>query len=236
MLPKLQAFLLKYLTVLIGIAVLALLAWGGWRWWQSKLSKAHIKKADQAEVVQQAAGAVAAGHEQTAGKLEPINSDNAAKVARSDAQVARDRAKLDQVTHPAGNPANPFNEPLPRPADPISDAKDALIISLTQEVADLKQQAGGLIATDTERKLALLSRQEQVQALQTEVKELRIALALRPKTLHWGVGGIKGSGNTYGATVEYDWGVVRIGTDIVHRQVASGQSSNEALVRVIIKL
>jgi hypothetical protein len=111
-----------------------------------------------------------------------------------------------------------------------------LIFSLTQEVTDLKEQVGGLIATDTERKLALTSRQEQVSALQTEVKELRVALALRPKTPHWGVGGIKGSGSTYGATVEYDWGVVRVGTDIIHRQVANGQSSNEALVRVIIKL
>ena len=211
------------------LVVLALAGFGGWRAYRAHAAALHLQKADALDTSQATHETKAETHEQEATNLTPaLQSDDEA--------VARARAALAKLQHPAPV-AHPTNatpdavahpDPAPVVLAPLDAAKDDLIQALTQSVADLKASNSALTQADLER-------QAQVKDLKSEVVQLRASIAARPPELHWAASAIYGTNQTVGAGVEYDRGILRAGMDIVRRQVAGGQTTLEAIGRVGIR-
>ena len=228
MLAKIRAYL-------IGAVALALLAYGGFRWWQGRQVAVHIKKADQLEVQQAAAGTQAETHEQTATNLKPTIQANAAAVAQASAVVAH----LQHPNPPAGaQPNQPAADPQPVPPTvdlvALDAAKDALIDTLTKANADKDAALAAWEAGDA-------ARQAQVISLQGEVKQLRAAIAAMPKDLKYSVGAVYGSSGqgdlAKGIYVDRDFSIIRAGVEVTRNTYAiANRQGWEGRVRIGFKL
>lgn len=121
--------------------------------------------------------------------------------------------RLRRIAAPAlavGAPANPLV--------PVVAAQDRVIQSQDAHAAELT-------AARDEHKAA-------EQAYKAEAGNLRTALAHTPQPRPLAVGVLYGTDKTIGAWVEYDFGPVRVGADVVRRPYAGGGTTLEGIARV----
>ena len=222
MTPKTRIYCIAALWALLVGGVVGVSLWRGH---QIRVAQAHIVKADTLETTQASHGAQAEVHEQQAEILIPViqSDDDAVRVAAGEVarlrKEAAARANLSQI------PAIPVSSPVA--LAPLDAAKDRLIDAQGKEIVDLKVQNAELLAGD-------LARIDQVKALQSEVLELRASIAARPRDQKWSATAIYGTNQTVGGGIDYRWGIVRAGIDVVRRPIGGGQTTLEALGRVSI--
>ena len=214
-------------------AVVALIALGGWLYgaFGKRVESKALEQAGQHEQLGTAKAAEAAVHDQAAAAKQPGLQADAAAVARSRVEVARLRAAASRPAPLPPTPGVPEAEPAGAPLEsPLEAAKDRLIDDLTKENADLKAQNAELTAGRDDHKAA----EEQFQQ---ESAALRIAIKAIPAPHTLALGLLAGTHNTLGVWGEKDFGSIRLGVDLVRRNLPSvNQTSVEADVRLGITL
>jgi hypothetical protein len=174
--------------------------------------------------IHDAQGAV---HDQAAAKEEPILKADSQEVARLRAEVARLRAASSRPAPLPPTPGLPKPEPAGPPVEtPLEATKTDLIDALTKENGDLKTQ-------NAELKAARDGHREASAQYQQETASLRVALRAIPAPRTLALGLLYGTNNTTGAWIEKDFGPLRIGADVVRRQIpATNQTTTDANLRL----
>ncbi|WP_306600746.1 hypothetical protein [Geothrix sp. 21YS21S-2] len=196
----------------------------------------HEQQADQHHVAGNAAGSSSAQHEGAAQGHEAATHDLDPVIHDDDAQVDQAQGAVNHLASPGGasGPGQQAGPPLQDPVEhaALDAAKDRLIDALKTDLADTKAQNLHLVQANLERQAQAGDLKVQVGELQGEVRELRAALAAQPRERKWGVTAIYGSNSTAGAGVSRDFGPMRVGIDVVRRQLNPGQYTLEALGRL----
>jgi hypothetical protein len=216
----------------IGAAVL-LFGVGGW------LYQAHgrhveakaITQADQHHEAGTTSEAQGVTHAQAADAKTPILQADAAEVARLRVEVARLRAAAPRPAPMPQTPGMPEPQPAGAPVEsPLDAARDDLEGALTKENGDLKEA----LAERTAEAEAFHKSSDEYKA---EVASLRIAIRAVPAPRTLAMGLLFGTNNTAGIWGEKDFGPVRVGADLVRRQLPTiNQTNVEAVFRVGITL
>jgi len=176
---------------------------------------AAVTAANQAEAVATTDHAQGVQHDAEAEHRAPV-------LANDDAEVQRLERIADPAPDPAPSPALPGSQVVGPPPVVVDDTEHQLVAALKKDLADTKDQ----LATVT---LARDAYRSEADARAQECTQLRVALAAVPRDLHWSAGAVYGTGQTAGGYVERDLGPIRVGVDIVRRQLAGGQTTLEAI-------
>jgi len=156
-----------------------------------------------------------ANHQQAATQ-ETQGAVHDAKVETIAPEIAALRAEVARLRRIAA-PALAVDAP-PNPLVPVVAAQDRLIASQDTHAAELTAARDAHKAAE--------------QSYKAESVNLRTALAHIPEPRPLAAGVLYGTDKTIGAWVEYDFGPVRVGADVVRRPYAGGGTTLEGIVRV----
>jgi len=239
-LPKLPRALLPVLVA----ALLIVSGIWGWSCLGHHRQDAHLQKAAQEQAAALAAASQGEQRDQEAKARQPkIDQETAqattddATVAQRRAEVARVRAALLVAPFAPAAPGAPKPQPAGPPVDlaPLVAAQDGLIRAEDSRDADKDHLIADLRAQVDTRTQEAQAYKLAFDRSQAEVVQLRAALALRPARGPWAAGILYGTNRTAGAWGEGDLGPIRVGVDIVRRQIAGGQTTLEAVARAGVR-